>query len=435
MSIGWILCAGGISEAVYLYALFTGDLLKNLDEYLLFHLILSAIYFPLVYLCVRRVSPERKMKWQMTAVIVFAVIFRFTLLAGTPTLSDDIYRYIWDGKVYLSGQNTYRHPPGAEALAHLRDGLYGKINHKNIGTPYTPITELVFASAAKFTPPVQAMKLPFIIFDMLTVLVLLRLLKILKRPPLAVIVYAWNPLVIFEIAGSGHADSLAIFFTILSLTMLTAGKRLYGSFAFAFALLSKYFAAALLPVVARRFGAREWLAVIAIVIVFYAPFLAYIENHFLSIHAVASAWRFNDSLYSLFMLTTGSAFSAKIVSGVFFAGICVIVYFRNWPVLYSAYILIGSMLLLSSVVHPWYVVWIVPFLAVYPSPAWFYLTASVSFSYLLLGGESQTGTSEMEYFVKAAVYAPFFLLLALRMALVRLQSAEPVKPRADSREK
>jgi hypothetical protein len=424
MSMGRIIVAGIISEVIYLYAFFIGDLLNSPIDFLLCHLALSAIYLPVVYLSVRHDSSGAKFDRRIMAVIGFAVVFRLTLFGMTPTLSDDIYRYVWDGKVLLSGENPYRYPPSAEPIAHLRDDFFDKINHKNIGTPYTPLTELVFASATRFTPPVQAMKLPFIIFDLLTILVLFRLLKILKRSPLAITAYAWNPLVIFEIAGSGHADSLAVLFLILSLTLLTAGKRVYGSFTFAFALISKYFAAAALPVMLRRLGAREWLAVFGILIVFYAPFLEYVENHFISIHAVASTWRFNDSLFSLFEWITGSDAAAQAVSAIIFTGICVLVYFRDGPAVYSAYILIGSMLLLSNTVHPWYMVWIVPFMAVYPSPAWLYLTASMPLSYLLLEGQGYSGASEIEYFVKGAIYVPFFLLLALRTILGRLRTAD-----------
>lgn len=352
-------------------------------------------------------------------VLCFAVLYRLTMLGVIPTLSDDIYRYVWDGKAILNGMNPYHYPPSAEPMAFLRDELYPLINHKDIGTPYTPLTLLAFTPVANQVPPIWIMKLPFVLFDLMTILVLLRLVKEVNLSALAVVAYAWNPLVIFEIAGNGHADSLAVFFMTLALTSLVIKKKKLAAAATAFALLSKYFSVILLPILIRRLGVKEWTLVGILLAIFYAPFLPYLDNHFLALHAVASTWRFNDSLFSLFYWTTGSLSAAKALAGSIFLVVCLVVTRWKKDDLYSAFFLVGAMVLLSPSVQLWYLVWIVPFLCVYPHPAWLYLTASGALSYLLLAESDGTGGFGSGVFIRVAEYGPFFLLLVFRSALGR----------------
>src|SRR5687767_1762069 len=74
-------------------------------------------------------------------VIVFAALFRLSLLFAPPFLSDDIYRYVWDGRVQAAGINPYRHIPADPVLADLRDDkIYPKINRRDYApTMYPPL--------------------------------------------------------------------------------------------------------------------------------------------------------------------------------------------------------------------------------------------------------------------------------------------------------
>ncbi|HEB71334.1 MAG TPA: hypothetical protein ENI77_01790 [Nitrospirae bacterium] len=407
----WIILAGALSEALYIIASRVENLLESPFEYLTIHFALVTIYVTSVYLLFKPGYAKKENRSALWVVLGFAVIFRLTLLNVTPTLSGDIYRYVWDGKVILNGISPYRYPPGSASLAGLRDRFYPLINHKTIGSPYSPLTELIFASAAGFAPPVVVMKAPFVIFDLLTALVLIQLLKIMKRPSIAVIAYAWSPLVVFEVSGSGHADSLAIFFLILTITLLSMKKRISASLAMAMALLSKYFAVILAPSVIRRFGVLEWAIVFTVVTLFYAPLLPTIEDHFLAVSEVASSWRYNDSVYGALLWATGSGGIAKAICVGLFLTIYAITCFLKTPAVFTVYLLTGAMLLLSTTVHPWYLLWMAPFLCIYGNSGWLWLTIAAPLSYLFMV-EPQM---ELYGLIRTFEYGPFVLLVMIRL--------------------
>src|SRR5438105_9675302 len=141
-------------------------------------------------------------------VIVFAVLSRLSLLFAPPYLSDDIYRYIWDGRVQAAGINPYRYVPAVSALAQLRDGeIYPRINRKDYArTIYPPLAEAVFFLTTRISESVTWMKATTVLFEALAVWALAQLLASFALPRQRILLYAWHPLTVWEFAGSGHAD-------------------------------------------------------------------------------------------------------------------------------------------------------------------------------------------------------------------------------------
>ena len=83
--------------------------------------------------------------------VLFAAAFRLSVLFAPPALSDDIYRYIWDGRVQAAGINPYRHIPAADALGFLRDAdVYPNINRRDYApTIYPPLAQMIFFGATR----------------------------------------------------------------------------------------------------------------------------------------------------------------------------------------------------------------------------------------------------------------------------------------------
>jgi len=184
----------------------------------------------------------------LTVGIIFGVIFRLTMLFTTPTLSDDIYRYVWDGKVASQGINPYQYPPEAEELKPVRDqSIYPHVNHKEISTIYPPVSQLVFWGMFKLDPSLLAFKAAFFGLDLLTIAILILVLKNLGLNSKRVLLYVWNPLIIVEISGSGHADIIGIFLLTLSLWFLTRKQLLWSNFILVLSFLTKFIAIFLLP--------------------------------------------------------------------------------------------------------------------------------------------------------------------------------------------
>ncbi len=347
----------------------------------------------------------------LTVILGFALLFRATLFFSAPSLSDDIYRYVWDGMLVNHGINPYQYAPGASELSPLRDALYERINHKDIGTPYGPVLMGVFAAAQAVAHSVYAMKIPFLVFDGLIMLLLLRLLDVAGKPGSHVLIYAWNPLAVVEVAGSGHNDTAAVLLLLGAIYLLMRARGRLGAFGFVAAVAAKYFALLFLPAMWKRLDRTKWLILPLGLALFFSPFFSALDAHLASVLTVGAHWRFNDSLYALLNLVTGSAVISKVFAAAIFAAVAIAVYRSGAPALKGALWLIGAALLLTSTLHPWYLLWLLPFLCFYPQRAWILLTGLVMLSYHVLIRYVAEGAWEESLWIKLAIYVPFFALL------------------------
>lgn len=139
-----------------------------------------------------------------------AILFNLILIPSRPTLSDDMYRYVWDGRVQTAGINPYRYRSNAPQLSALRDAaIYGNMNRLNAVTIYPPGAQIAFAAIWRIFPDsVVGFKLVFITAVLIGGGLLVALLRALGQPPQRVLIYLWNPLLIFEIAHAAHVDAL-----------------------------------------------------------------------------------------------------------------------------------------------------------------------------------------------------------------------------------
>jgi hypothetical protein len=201
------------------------------------------VYLAAIWAAVR----AREGKVLLTVIILGGVLFRGLSLYAWPILEIDIYRYIWDGHVALEGVSPYRYSPAqvlsADAdsalpadlgqLVDLRDQtpplhtILSRVHYNELPTIYPPVSQAVFAATAFLTPnhagvleQVVAMKAALVLFDLATLGVVIALLRLTGRHVGWAVAYGWCPLVIKEIANTGHLDSIAVFLTILALYLL-----------------------------------------------------------------------------------------------------------------------------------------------------------------------------------------------------------------------
>jgi alpha-1,6-mannosyltransferase len=137
-----------------------------------------------------------------------AVAARLLLLWQAP--GDDIYRYIWEGKLLLQNVNPYLHPPDAVGLVSFRDAIWDSVRHKTFSAIYPPLAECSFAALAVVSPSVFFFKIVFALADLLTGALLW-----VRYGGQAALLYLWNPLVIYAFAGGGHYDSFFILTLVL----------------------------------------------------------------------------------------------------------------------------------------------------------------------------------------------------------------------------
>jgi len=353
-----------------------------------------------------------------------ALVFRLTLWWSPATLSDDVFRYIWDGRVQLAGINPYLYAPSAPQVAHLRDALYPSVNHATIPTIYPPLAQLFFRAICLLSATPAAFKLALLLCDWGLCLLLAHILVRRGQDPRRVVLYAWNPLPLVEVAGSGHIDALGVLILFAALYALHSQRWAAAACALAGAFLVKLVPLVLLPTFWRRphaawfnFRKRSALLLFPMLgLLAFWPFASAGEKLATGLLTYVQHWHFNAAAYSLFRFALqpwdshAYAHARWLCTGLF-ALVALGVQIRYRDPYRAAFATLGAYVLLSPTVHPWYLLWVLPFLAFFPSPAWMLLSGLIFLAYEVQIGYGSGGVWREKPWVLWAQYAPFYLLL------------------------
>jgi len=241
------------------------------DGFTILALVQGAFYLAAVALTWRGGLSRRA----LVAVLAVAALMRLAVLLAPPYLSDDINRYVWDGRVEAAGINPYRYVPADPHLAALRDEtIFPNINRSDYApTIYPPVAESIFFLGTRPSESLTAMKGTLLAFELVGVLLLLRLLGDWGLPRERILIYAWHPLTLWEFAGSGHVDAAVVTFLVVALWARRRQAAWLTGSALAAAALVKFFPAVLFPALYRRWDWKMPVAAVAIAILAYAPFI------------------------------------------------------------------------------------------------------------------------------------------------------------------
>jgi hypothetical protein len=417
---------GSLSAAIYWINFKIQDFvpvlsgIAGIQFYIIMFLSLSVLYLTGVFL-VLKLMPGEETPWQLTGTIIFlAIIFRLCLIPSDPAvLSKDMYRYIWDGRVQQNGINPYLYPPQADELKNLRDSqIFPNINRTDYPTLYPAGAQIFFRIFYVLVGDnVTAYKGIMVFFDLLTLLVLSALLRTYKFNASRIIVYAWNPLVIFEIAYSGHLEGLTVFLMATALYLYAIHKKIPAIIMLALSTAVKLYPALLLAAFLNRgHRIKGIITFSATIMLLYLPFLGAGGkiSGFLPVYLQNPYESFNLGLKHLLMrLIPGLDYyllSLMFIIALMIAGLVVVLKDKEGiEVIRYAYILVGSlMILMPASLHPWYVILIIPFLVIYPHPAWLVFTCTVTLSYL----KYISPQGIMPTWILLTEYLPLFVLLA-----------------------
>jgi len=296
-----IIITGFIIEILCVAIAYNGDIKKNIPCFAILYTASFITYIFAIFYISKNVetneqdnNSSRKVLW---AIIIFSLMFRLTLLPVTP--SDDIFRYLWEGKLQLSGISPYSHPPESSSLVHLRDSLFSGINHKHLPTIYPPLTLMVFAIADYVSHTIISMKSVFLVFDVLSIFILLRFLRVMGKDPHNVLIYAWSPLILSSFAARGHCDSLQIFFVILALYLCAIRKNLRTAVSIGLAAMSKFIFIIIAPFLIQGKKTRYVIALFSVIAVLYLPYMSAGKGLFSTLFHFGIQYHFNDSAHFL----------------------------------------------------------------------------------------------------------------------------------------
>ena len=375
-----------------------------------------AIFLPAALLCWRGLRAG----WIGVAlVLVLAVGFRAACVTPgeTPPLSTDLHRYAWDARVQAAGINPYRYRPTAPELEHLRDDtVWPGINLPTWRTVYPPGAEASFLAArAAFGDRLGASTLLFLLAEAGAVALLLVVLaRMPSRPPLErVALFAWHPLGDQRDRGQrarGCAGDSRAGRPPRSVAGPTLRPR---GLAVAVAAVAKLGPILLVPALARR-GRWPFVLVAATVgVLAYLPYISVGLGVFGDLQRYVERQRFGGSLWWALepgLGATGATAACALVLALVVGVVSLREHDSIEQVARSCLLVLGALLLCVSYVQPWHALWLLPFFAIVPAPAWLWLTGTLPLLYLFaLDWESPGWVRAVVYggFVVTAIVARF----------------------------
>lgn len=293
--------------------------------------------------------------------LAMAALWHLPFLLTPPGTDDDIHRYLWDGRVQRWGYSPYLVVPNDPALAGLHTPETRTLNHPDLPSPYPPGAELFFHAITAIHESIFALKVAFVSCELALVLVLLEILHRSRQATHWVLAFAWNPLLVIEVAGSGHIDIFGVLLLLVSVAALGRRWRTVAALTFGLAIAVKLLPIVLLPLYWKRVRVRDAALAAIVVALLYVPFLNHGRIPTGSLGTYVQSFRFNDPAFAaLERMAAPQVVTGLAVLAGFLASICL----RRkdpasspdalaWPMTAS--------LLCAPVVYPWYLLWLLPF--------------------------------------------------------------------------
>jgi len=334
-----------------------------------------------------------------TFLAVLAFSFRLLFLFSIPNLSQDFYRFLWDGRMILQGFNPYLHTPESFIIngtspVYQAQELYNGMGILNAShfTNYPPLNQLCFVIAGLFAGKsilgsVIVLRLMIIAADFGTLYFGKKLLHKLNIPVNTIFWFILNPFIIIELTGNLHFESVMIFFLIWSLYLFQVGKWRFSAVIFAFSISIKLIPLIFLPLFFNWFfngklSIKDWRLhslefknlfffyslIIFITLILFIPFysLAFIQNYTQTVILWFQDFEFNASLYYV-ARTIGYLFRGyneigiigKIFPVIIFLFVLYTTFFRKnksiKELILSMFIVLSFYYFMSTTVHPWYI--------------------------------------------------------------------------------
>ena len=372
------------------------------------------------------------------SILWVGLALRLLVVPIEPSLSNDVYRYLWDGKVIAEGLNPYRLAPEDPTLESVRGDLWPKLSHRDIPTVYPPVAEAVFWLVDLLPAPLWSWKLLLAGVDLSSCLLLMLVLTRRRQPVSRSIWYIWNPLVTLEITAMGHLDGLGIAAVLWTFVLLQAPIRKLGvaSLAATSSILIKIVPILALPIFARISGKpMRFLAITGgLVLITVIPIAWSVGGIPPGLLEYAISWEFNGPLFEPLWRTLDRLDLVSHVSRVLDAAkeisgrhdfwnrfypfnypqllaklilaaclsLLVVVAWRKEDAAVGLRALFGSILICSATVYPWYLLWVLPWAVITNHRAWWLLSYLLMLSYL-----PQFSDLPLFPWVFASIWIPF----------------------------
>jgi hypothetical protein len=364
-------------------------------------------------LIARRANAGEPFSYRSTVMLIVTVAIAarvLTISTTRPQLSDDMWRYLDDGRMLARGVNPYKEAP---AVREIGSGIPVQvINHPQLVTVYQPASQYVFVTVTKLhgTCPAwyvqwdpwgdRLFRLMFVLFDLVLIAMILVALRGESRSPWWAALYAWHPLAISETGSAGHQDviGIALLFTSLWLVSRLLQTRhlwyaIIAGLLFAAAIAVKPVIAPLAVLIVwhlRRQPAAIAIGLVACVgagAALYLPFVNMdggMEGAFETADTFVREWAFNSSVHAPLSRVLMSKLLANFFIWALLALILVISIAKEHDLWRGSMVFLFASLLLSSTAHPWYLLWALALLPMRFNIALWVWSLTIGWSYAVL---------------------------------------------------
>jgi hypothetical protein len=386
----------------------------------------------------RNLSP-RQSGW---LVLVLALAARLALLPHPP--SDDVNRYLWEGRLIRERINPYHFAPADPELAELAatDPFHAGINHPDVPAAYPPVSLLLFAAAGSISYQFATIKWLIIGFDLLCAGLILVLLRRRALPDAWAVLYAFNPLALYAFAGQAHLDAIQNAFLLAALALYD--RRRFGwMFVFlGLAVQSKFVAVLALPFLLRWDNFRA-LPLFGLAIVL--PLLPFLDGGLAAVYdgllRFGGDFAFNGPVHAplRFWVFDGDMHAAREVCQLLLAAALLLgfaLFHPEWSArhrddpLTGVFFAMGTLVLFSPTVHFWYLSWVLILLPLRPMLAWSVASLAAAAYFVAVGISHETGRWHLPAAAQFVEWLPpgLLLLRAVFLELFRLRSPRDAAP-------
>ena len=363
-------------------------------------------------------------------ILIMGFIFRLVFVLSHPTLSQDFYRFCWDGNLQLININPYLFYPSdlidSDNLFYLANDLFsgmGKLSNFNFSN-YPPISQWIYIIASYFGEKslndfIIILRIIIVVFEFGTFYILYKILKYLELPLKRIGWYFLNPLVIIELTGNLHGEGIMIFFFLLGVLFLYKNEILKSSIMMAFSIGSKLITLTIIPLFFKKLGLKKSIYYFSLIIVFFSLlWVPYIDqNFYLNYIQTIKLWfnrfEFNGSLY---YIIRGFGYYikgyniiqefGKISPFIFMTAVFFYTFFKKnktlKQIIKNQLLLLSFYFFISTTVHPWYIISLIALciLTPYFFPIVWSATVFLSYSaYNLKGFQEQSIIILLEYLI------------------------------------
>ncbi|MGB1799539.1 MAG: hypothetical protein ACPHLK_01775 [Gammaproteobacteria bacterium] len=363
--------------------------------------------------------------------LLWAACFRLIGVFGDPLWEDDFFRYLWDGYRFYESGSPYGIAPsvffGDADIPAKYYALLAQVNYPDVPTIYGPTLQYTFLLAHLLaSSQVWGLQLLYAIADMGLVLLLLRMANIRW-----VLLYAWSPLVIKELAFTAHPDGVGALLMMLALYFRKQSQFAFSVSVLALSVAAKVFALLMVPFILWRLAFRYWCLFGLVLLALYGPFIWQGSSDMAGLLVFAQEWEFNGSVYTLLRQWL-EPLTVKVILGLAFVLIYAALFWQHqkapvWKIPRGD-IIFGVFLLIAPVVNAWYLIWLLLFAVLYPAFwSWtFSVAVLLSYSIGMNLNSTEVGFFEIPLWITLLEYGMVLVAVCIDLWLRKIRTIQTI---------